>query len=88
MPLERIAYVQFSDALPPAENSSAMAETLHRRTLPGDGTLDLRRFAHVLRERGWDGLVSVEVLSAALRERLPVGEFAAAAGAATARYWS
>jgi sugar phosphate isomerase/epimerase len=35
--------------------------------LPGEGTLDLDRFASTLLDRGWDGTVSVEVLSADLR---------------------
>src|SRR6202011_4318222 len=41
---ERLAYVQFSDALPPVSNDM-YAETVHRRALPGDGDLDLARFA-------------------------------------------
>ncbi len=46
-------------------------ESLHRRALPGEGILELDRFATTLREKGYDGIVSVEVLSAELRE-LPV----------------
>ena len=61
-----IAYVQFTDALAP-ESGRLMRETLHRRALPGDGVLELDRFAATLLETGWDGIVSVEVLNAELR---------------------
>lgn len=85
VPLEQIAYVQFSDAPPPI-SEDAMDETMNRRVLPGDGVLELDRFASTLLERGWHGLVSVEVLSAELRE-LPVPEFTRLAYERTARYW-
>jgi sugar phosphate isomerase/epimerase len=85
MPLERIAYVQFADAPKPASDD-AMDETMNRRVMPGDGAFDLTRFASTLLERGWQGLVSVEVLSHDLR-RLPVPEFARMAHETTARYW-
>lgn len=84
IPLDEIAYLQFDDAPPPI--GSGMAETLHRRVMPGDGELDLDRFASTLLERGFDGLVSVEVLSAELRQ-LPVPEFARRAYDSTVRYW-
>ena len=61
-----IAYVQFTDALAP-ESERLVRETLHRRALPGDGVLELDRFAATLLETGWDGIVSVEVLSGELR---------------------
>ena len=53
----------------------ALDETVNRRTWPGDGEFDLARFTQTLRRRGWDGLVSVEVLSDQLRD-LPVATFA------------
>ncbi|ADP83414.1 sugar phosphate isomerase/epimerase family protein [Pseudofrankia inefficax] len=84
IPLEEIAYLQFDDAPPPV--GSPTSETLHRRVMPGDGELDLDRFATTLLERGFDGLVSVEVLNAELRQ-LPVPEFARRAYDSTARYW-
>jgi hypothetical protein len=40
-----------------------------------------------LLERGWEGVVSVEVLNEELRA-IPVGDFARRAYEATARYWS
>ena len=61
-------------------------ETLHRRALPGEGILELDRFATTLLDRGWDGTVSVEVLSAELRE-LPVDVQVARMYATTAPYW-
>jgi sugar phosphate isomerase/epimerase len=48
--------------------------------------LDLDRFAATLREKGYDGIVSVEVLSAALRE-LPVDSLVEHLHHATAPYW-
>lgn len=67
VPLEDIAYLQFTDALAPESADRLARETLHRRALPGDGVLELDRFAGTLLGRGWDGVVSMEVLSAALR---------------------
>ncbi len=85
VPLERIAYIQFDDAPPPISDDG-MRETIHRRVLPGDGEFELGRFASTLLDRGWDGLVSIEVLSRSLRE-LPVSEFARLAYARSAPYW-
>jgi sugar phosphate isomerase/epimerase len=85
LPLDSVAYVQFNDALPPVSDDE-MHETMHRRAMPGDGTFELDRFASTLLNRGWAGLVSVEVLSSELRE-LPVPEFARRAYQTTARYW-
>ncbi len=84
-PLPALGYVQFDDALPP-EGDDVMHETLDRRAMPGDGELELERFAEVLKGRGWSGLVSVEVLSAALRE-LDVGTFARLAYQHSSPYW-
>jgi sugar phosphate isomerase/epimerase len=85
VPLDRIAYVQFCDAQPPV-SENGMHETMERRAMPGDGTFELNRFASTLLDRGWAGLVSVEVLSAELRG-LRVPEFARRAYQSTARYW-
>jgi sugar phosphate isomerase/epimerase len=84
--LEEIAYIQFDDALAP-ESDHLMRETMNRRALPGEGMLELDRFASTLLERGFDGIVSVEVLSAELRE-LPINEIASRIHATTAPYWS
>ncbi len=85
IPLERIACVQFADALAP-KSEDLGRETMHRRAMPGDGVLELDRFASTLLERGWEGLVSLEVLSRGLRE-LPVPEFTRRAWESAARYW-
>jgi sugar phosphate isomerase/epimerase len=84
-PLEALGYVQFDDALAP-EGDDVMHETLDRRTMPGEGELELWRFANTLMGRGWSGLVSVEVLSAELRQ-LDVATFARLAYEHTAPYW-
>ena len=85
VPLEEIAYLQFSDAPEPL-GDDGFDETMNRRVWPGEGTFELERFATTLRDRGWAGTVSVEVLNADLA-RLPVAEFARTAYATTARYW-
>jgi sugar phosphate isomerase/epimerase len=86
VPLEKIAYLQFDDALDPISDDT-MGETMNRRALPGAGTFELERFAATLLERGWEGTVSLEVLSAELLE-LPVPEFLDRAYRAAAPYWS
>jgi sugar phosphate isomerase/epimerase len=63
-----------------------MDEALNRRAMPGDGVLELDRFASTLRQRGFDGVVSVQVLSNELR-RLPLADFARRAHDAAAPYW-
>jgi sugar phosphate isomerase/epimerase len=85
VPLEKIAYLQFQDALAPA-SADGVDETMNRRAMPGDGVLDLDRFATTLLERGWEGVVGIEVLSSELNQ-LPVAEFARRAYASAARYW-
>jgi len=86
VPLEDIAYVQFTDALAP-ESERLVRETLHRRALPGDGVLELDRFAGSFLDRGWDGIVSVEVLSAELRS-LPVDEVVRRIRDSCTPFWS
>ena len=85
VPLSRIAYVQFSDATA-AVSDDVLDETMNRRVMPGDGGFELDRFASTLLGRGWEGLVSVEVLSRDLG-RLPVAEFARLAWESTSPYW-
>jgi sugar phosphate isomerase/epimerase len=85
VPLDEIAYVQFTDALAP-ESDRMMRETMNRRALPGEGVLELRRFAATLLDRGWQGLVSVEVLSSQLLT-WPVSEIVRRIADTTAPYW-
>ncbi len=87
VPLDDIAYLQFTDALAPESRDRLVREALHRRALPGEGILELHRFAATLLDRGWDGTVSVEVLSAKLRE-LPVDVLVGQLYATTAPYWT
>jgi sugar phosphate isomerase/epimerase len=84
-PLDALGYVQFDDALAPLTDD-VMNETVNRRTMPGDGEFDLHRFATTLSNRGWSGLVSIEVLSAELR-LLDMSTFARKAFETSARYW-
>jgi sugar phosphate isomerase/epimerase len=83
-PVDELAFVQFSDGLPPGEDPGR--DTLHRRTLPGDGEFDLDRFSACLRAKGFEGPISVEVLSEELRA-LPVEEFARRALETSLPYW-
>jgi sugar phosphate isomerase/epimerase len=87
VPVDDLAYLQFTDALQPEYRERMIRESLHRRALPGDGILELHRFAATLLDRGWDGTVSVEVLSAQLRE-LPVDVLVERLYTTTAAYWS
>ena len=87
VPLDDIAYIQFTDALEPEDRERMIRESLHRRAVPGEGILALDRFAATLLDRGWDGTVSVEVLSAQLRG-LPVDAAVQRLYATSARYWT
>jgi sugar phosphate isomerase/epimerase len=86
VPLDDVAYLQFTDALEPEYRDRMIRESLHRRALPGEGVLELDRFAATMRDKGFDGTVSVEVLSAPLRE-LPVDELVGRLYTTTAAYW-
>ncbi len=85
LPAERLAYVQFDDALPLSTSDLAF-EMLDRRTFPGEGEFDLADFCAILRKKGFDGVVSVEVLSAELRELDPF-EFAKRALQTSKIFW-
>lgn len=85
LPFERLAYVQFDDH-PAIQSDDLREETIHRRVFPGEGLFDLERFSRTLRARGFDGLVSVEVLSQAWRGG-NVEEFVERAYRTSASYW-
>ena len=53
---------------------------------PGDGEFDLDTYCEHLRAKGFDGVVSIEVLSAEMRD-MDAGEFTRRAFAAASRYW-
>jgi sugar phosphate isomerase/epimerase len=85
LPAERIAFAQLADgAAEPGPD--LMFEMSNRRSLPGEGALDLSGFRDAVAARGFDGVVSVEVLSEEWRAR-PVAEFAVASLAASRAVW-
>jgi sugar phosphate isomerase/epimerase len=84
LPVERIGYVQFNDALPRVADLAT--EAMERRTYPGRGTFALERFADILRAKDFAGVVSVQILSAELRT-IPLADFAREAREATEPYW-
>ena len=85
LPGEKIAYLQFTDVAA-AGSADPVDETMNRRPLPGDGVADLQRFADQVRDNGFDGYVSVEVLNESLRAQ-PVQAAVSAQFEAAARYW-
>jgi sugar phosphate isomerase/epimerase len=80
-----IAYLQFDDH-PPLASADLFAETVDRRALPGDGELELARFARLFLDKGYTGAVSVEILNREMRA-WPRDVFARRAFDAAARYW-
>jgi sugar phosphate isomerase/epimerase len=66
---EQIALVHVNDAPPPV--GDLVYESRFRRTPPGEGTFPLVDFLDALEEIGYEGVVSLEVLSASLRARPP-----------------
>jgi sugar phosphate isomerase/epimerase len=85
-PLELVAYVQFDDALPMI-GDDLVEETIMRRAFPGEGEFDLHRYCDVMRDKGFDGVVSIEILEAGWRARDDHREFARLAYESTARFW-
>lgn len=85
LPLGELAFVQFSDH-PALESDDLAYEMLQRRTLPGKGQLDLGRFVAAFGQKGYDGMVGVEIMSEELR-LLSYEEFAQQAHDAAAPYW-
>jgi len=83
-PVGAICYVEFSDALPASDDLAS--DTMNRRTFPGAGVLDLSRFVSVVRQIGFDGMISVEVLNEAWRER-SIADFARQAFVSSKPYW-
>lgn len=85
IPVDAIAYVEFCDALPMICGDLSY-ETLSRRVFPGGGEFDVGRFARTLRGKGFDGMVSIEVLNAEWRAR-PLQDFADKALRSSRPYW-
>jgi sugar phosphate isomerase/epimerase len=83
--VDEIAYLQLNDAPPPI-GDDIVFESRHRRVLPGSGTIDVRRFADTIRRTGYDGPVSIEVLSKEMRA-LPPAEQARRIIATAREFW-
>lgn len=62
-------------------------ETLERRAFPGDGEFDLDRYCAIMRNKGFDGVVSVEVLNGEWRANPDLGAFARRAFDSSRRFW-
>lgn len=73
-------YLQLDDALDPGPDTRF--DTLNRRTLPGRGHLDLVGFMSVCNDLGLEGVVSIEVMSAELRQ-LDVDDYASRVASTT-----
>jgi len=84
LPRGLLAYVQISDGLP-ASGEDMLTESMHR-TWPGEGDIDLACIVQTLKDKDYDGMVCVEVLSSELQQ-LPVDEFLRLAYESTVRIW-
>ena len=84
LPADRIAYVQFNDALP--RIGELDIEAMNRRTYPGQGAFEVDRFVSVVRANGWEGVVSVQILNDELRQ-VPLAEFTRRAFETSKAYW-
>ncbi len=74
LPIDWLANVQLSDGV--AYGDAEFGDvTMNHRRMPGEGEFDLDRCAGLLAERGFDGAVVLEVLSADHRDR-GLSEFA------------
>ena len=82
---DEIAYVQFDDH-GPLQSDDLLFETTEKRVMPGEGIFDLGRFASTLRGAGFDGVVGVEILSAASRAQ-PIEEVARRMMDTSKPYW-
>jgi sugar phosphate isomerase/epimerase len=88
LPNDDLAFLQFCDALPLGQPGAMdMTEAMvNGRTMPGDGEFPLDEFCRHASARGYDGVVSVEILSSAWRVR-PLDEFASASLTTTKAYF-
>ena len=85
LPLDEIAYVQFDDH-PALESDDLLSEALARRAMPGEGRFELERFCGLMRDKGFDGVVSCEILSDETR-KLDLDEFARRVYSSSQRFW-
>jgi sugar phosphate isomerase/epimerase len=68
-----LAFLQFCDALPLGDMDLSDA-MVNGRAMPGDGEFPLDEFCRHAVARGYDGVVSVEILSSVWRAR-PLDEY-------------
>jgi sugar phosphate isomerase/epimerase len=73
LPDAELAFLQFCDALPLGDMDMGDA-MVNGRAMPGDGEFPLDEFCRHAVGRGYDGVVSVEILSSAWRTR-PLDEY-------------
>ena len=85
IPADAIAYVEFNDA-PPVHGDPGIA-TIDQRSFPGEGHFDLDRFAATIRATGYQGPVSIEVLSKPWRGG-DLKAFARRCRESSAPYWA
>ena len=63
--------MQLNDGALRPGNPDYLADTTSSRRIPGEGGFDLQRCVSAIRQRGWQGPFSVEVLSERLRALPP-----------------
>lgn len=85
VPRDAVAYIELDDALPDP-GGDLLHEMMNRRTFPGEGRLDVRRFLSIMADKGYNGMVSVEVLNANWRGE-PVADFARRCQESSAAFW-
>ena len=68
IPLERISHYHIDDADP---EKPALTQTDPDRVMPGDGQIDLKTEIKILKEKGYDGTVSLELFNQDLWEKDP-----------------
>ncbi len=85
LPLDLLAYVQFDDH-PPLASDDLVDETVNRRVFPGEGVFELDRFCRVVLGKGFDGVVSCEILSRQTRQ-MPIETFARRVFDTSRRFW-
>jgi sugar phosphate isomerase/epimerase len=64
LPIERTFVVELDDAAAAIDPRGLWEDTIDRRMLPGEGSLDVVGFVRTMDELGWDGHWGVEVISA------------------------
>ena len=79
----QVAISHFNDTpdTPPREEQHD-----HNRVMPGEGDFELERFCALLRAKGFEGVVSCEILSDATRH-MDLDEFAAQVYSSSRRFW-